>query len=144
MDGWLAGLVGGLIATVAMTAVMMPFMRGVPPGPSFLFARVTGRAPESLMMPGVGGHLAYGAVAGLVFGSITVRAFGWTLNLWGWGLLFGLILMAIAVMFLGPVSGMTKAMEQKMGGMMKVAPVMMGAHLVYGVVLGALVGAWAT
>lgn len=146
MSGWLAGLIGGLIATAAMTVVMMPTMKG-PSGPSVLFSKITGGDPNSssLKMAGMMGHLAYGAVAGLVFGAIAIDGFGWTESIWGWGVLFGLILMGIMLMFWVPILGMMKQMMAVSTGQ-KMMTMMTGlaAHAVYGVVLGVLVGVWAT
>lgn len=146
MSGWLAGLIGGLIATAAMTVVMMPTMKG-PSGPSVLFSKLTGGDPNSkgLKMAGMMGHLAYGAVAGLVFGAIAIDAFGWTESMWGWGILFGLILMGIMLMFWVPILGMMKQMMAgSMGQKMTTMMAALAAHAVYGVVLGVLVGVWAT
>lgn len=146
MDGWLAGLIGGLIATVAMTVVMMPGMKGKPPPPAYLFAKLMKKEPASLKMAGMIGHLAYGSVAGLVFGLVTIDVFGWTEMLWLWGILFAGVLMVIMGMIWAPITGMMKEMmpegqtkNEKMMGMMGV---LLG-HVVYGVVLGFLVGVWA-
>lgn len=146
MSGWLAGLLGGLVATAAMTVVMMPTMKGAS-GPSVLFAKLTGGDPNSsgLKMAGMMGHFAYGASAGLVFGALTTGAFGWTEGLWGWGILFGLILMGIMLMFWVPILGMMKQMiAGSMGQKMMTMMAGLAAHAVYGVVLGVLVGVWAT
>lgn len=138
MDAWISGLLAGLIATVVMTPVMMMGMSG-PPGPSRLFAKITGGDANSqgLKMAGMMGHMVYGGVAGLVFGVLAVDAFGWTSGLIGWGLLFGVVLMAVMMMVWAPVIGMMaemKTMEQS--ARMKMAVFAMGAHLVYGAVLG--------
>ncbi|MBI4218828.1 MAG: hypothetical protein HY682_01705 [Chloroflexi bacterium] len=145
MPGWLAGLLGGLIATAAMTVVMMPTMKG-PSGPSILFSKITKGDPNSsgLKMAGMMGHFAYGATAGLVFGAITIDGFGWAQSIWGWGALYGLALLGIMMMLWVPMLGMIKQMMAgSMGQRMTTMMAGLGAHVVYGLVLGVLVGAWA-
>ncbi len=44
VDAWIAGLIAGVLGTVAMTIVMSPVAVG-PPGAALLSARVTGSDP---------------------------------------------------------------------------------------------------
>lgn len=121
-----------------MTPVMMMGMSG-PPGPSKLFARITGGDPNSqgLKMAGMMGHFAYGAVAGLVFGVLVVDVFEWTTAFVAWGLLFGVALQAVMMMVWGPMIGMMNDMKtMSRGGLMKMMVFAMTAHLVYGAITG--------
>lgn len=132
-----AGLVGGLVATIVMTAVMMVMGEGGPPPTAALVAKFAGGRPEDYAMPGMVLHLLYGIVAGGVFavgvpllglelGSIAVAS--------GLGVVYGVLLMIVGMAFwIRAVIGM-----EPEPGMMK----MFGTvHVVYGLVLGAFIGA---
>jgi hypothetical protein len=136
MASIIAGLAGGLAATIVMTALMMVMGDGGPPPTARLVAKFAGGEPEDHAMPGMVLHLVYGVVAGGVFAvgapvvgvefeSIAVAV--------GLGLLYGVVLM---------VGGMVFWMRTVIG----VEPdrdtmVMFGTvHVVYGIVLGALLG----
>ena len=137
MASVIAGLVGGLVATIVMTIVMVVMGDGGPPSTAALLAKFVGGSPEDYAMPGMVLHLIYGILAGAVF-AVGVPVVG--LNLGsiavavGLGLVYGIFLM---------IGGMVFWMRMVLGmdpdrGMM----VMFGtAHVVYGVVLGAFLGA---
>jgi hypothetical protein len=132
-----AGLAGGLVATIVMTIVMMVLGDGGPPPTAALVAKFAGGDPEDYAMPGMVLHLIYGILAGAVFavgvpligldlGSIAVAA--------GLGLVYGIILMIVGmVVWMRMVIGMEPDRDMMM---------MFGAvHVVYGLVLGAFLGA---
>ncbi|AFK21575.1 hypothetical protein E6P09_15695 (plasmid) [Haloferax mediterranei ATCC 33500] len=133
-----------------MTIVMMILGDGGPPPTARLVSKVAGGEPEDYAMPGMVLHIAYGIVAGAVFAvgvplvglalSSTIVAVGLGLALSstivavGLGLAYGILLM---------VGGMVFWMRMVIGAepdrdMMT----MFGTvHVVYGVVLGAFLGA---
>lgn len=137
MASVIGGLAGGLVATIGMTIVMMVMGDGGPPPTAALVAKFAGGAPDDYTMPGMVLHLGYGIVAGAVFavgvpliglelGSIIVGA--------GLGLVYGILLMIIGmVVWMRMVIGMDPDRDMMM---------MFGtAHVVYGVILGAFLGA---
>lgn len=137
MASVIAGLAGGLVATIAMTIVMMVMGDGGPPPTAALVAKFADGGPEDYAMPGMVLHLIYGTVAGAVFaigvpwiglnlGSIAVAV--------GLGLVYGIILMTGGMMFW---MRMIIGMEPDRDTMMMFGT----AHVVYGVVLGAFLGA---
>ena len=137
MASIVAGLAGGLVATIVMTVVMMVMGDGGPPPTAALVAKFAGGDPEDYAMPGMMLHLIYGILAGAVFavgaplvglslGSIAVAA--------GLGLVYGIILMIGGMMFwMRTVIGMEPDRDMMM--------VFGTVHVVYGVVLGAFLGA---
>jgi len=132
-----AGLAGGLVATIVMTALMMVMGDGGPPPTAGLVAKFAGGDPADHAMPGMLLHLSYGVLAGAVFavgaplvglslGSIGVAV--------GVGLAYGIVLMVGGMAFwMRTVIGM----EPDTGTMVVFGTV----HVVYGAVLGAFVGA---
>lgn len=66
------GLRAGAVATAVMTAFRTPVAQSPPPTAAFL-ARYLGGAPDEYVGRGLVLHLAYGAVAGAVFGAIAGR-----------------------------------------------------------------------
>jgi hypothetical protein len=137
MASIVAGLAGGLVATIVMTVVMMVMGDGGPPPTAALVAKFAGGDPEDYAMPGMMLHLIYGILAGAVFavgaplvglslGSIAVAA--------GLGLVYGIILMIGGMMFwMRTVIGMEPDRDMMM--------VFGTVHVVYGVVLGVFLGA---
>jgi len=132
-----AGLAGGVVATIVMTVLMMVMGEGGPPPTALLVAKFAGGDPEDYAMPGMALHFVYGIVAGVVFavgvpllgldlGSVVVAA--------GLGLVYGIVLMIGGMMFwMRTVLGMEPDRDMM---------VMFGTvHVVYGVVLGAFLGA---
>lgn len=136
MASVIAGLAGGLVATIVMTVGMMMMGDGGPPPTAGLVAKVAGGEPEDYAMPGMVLHLIYGVVAGAVFavgapligldfGSIGVAI--------GLGVVYGIVLMIGGMMFwMRTVLGM----EPDRDMMVMFATV----HVVYGLVLGAFLG----
>jgi hypothetical protein len=137
MTTLIAGLAGGLVATIVMTMLMMVMGDGGPPPTARLVARFAGGEPEKYAMPGMVLHVLYGIGAGVVFalgvpalniidlGSIGLAAAA--------GFVYGLVLMIGGMVFwMRMVIGL-----EPDGDMMR----MFGTvHVVYGVVLGAFMG----
>jgi hypothetical protein len=141
MDAWLAGLIAGLIASMAMMPLMMPASPG-PPGPSRLLAKTAGGDASSMpmMMGGMMGHFVYGGFWGLVFAVLFVDVFATTTALWAWGILLGVFLMMVMMVVWAPATGMRQDMQQMAGpDRMRSMALAVGAHVVYGVVVGAIV-----
>ncbi|MFB6149452.1 MAG: hypothetical protein ABEJ48_07295 [Halobacteriales archaeon] len=132
-----AGLAGGLVATIVMTAVMMVMGDGGPPPTASLVAKFAGGDPEEYAMPGMVLHLLYGIVAGGVF-AVGVPVLGLSLGsiglAVGLGLVYGIVLMIGGMVFW---MRMVIGMEPDKGMMVMFGTV----HVVYGVVLGAFLGA---
>jgi len=133
----LAGLAGGVVATIVMTVLMMAMGDGGPPPTAGLVAKFAGGNPADYAMPGMALHMIYGVVAGAVF-AVGVPLVGFELDsivvAAGLGLVYGIILM---------IGGMAFWMRTVIG----IEPdtdmmTMFGTvHVVYGVVLGAFLGA---
>jgi hypothetical protein len=136
MASVLAGLVGGIAATIGMTLVMTVMGDGGPPPTARLVAKFRGGTPEDYAMPGMALHMAYGIVAGAVF-AVGVPLVGLSLDSLvvaaGLGLVYGLVLMIVGMGFwMRGVLGMEPDRDMMM---------MFGTvHAVYGVVLGAFLG----
>jgi hypothetical protein len=137
MASVIAGLVGGVVATIVMTIAMMVMGDGGPPPTARLVAKFAGGNPEDYAMPGMALHFVYGIVGGAVFavgvpligldlGSIVVAV--------GLGLVYGVVLMIGGMMFW---MRLVIGMEPDRDMMMTFGTV----HLIYGVVLGAFLGA---
>lgn len=136
MTSVIAGLAGGLVATIVMTALMMVMGDDGPPPTAALVSKFAGGEPEDHTMPGMVLHLIYGIVAGAVFAvgapvigvefeSLAVAV--------GLGLLYGVVLMIGGMGFwMRAVIGM----EPDRDMMVTFGTV----HVVYGVVLGAFLG----
>jgi hypothetical protein len=132
-----AGLAGGVVATIVMTIAMMMMGDGGPPPTARLVAKFASGDPEDYAMPGMALHFVYGIVAGAVFavgvpligldlGSIAVAV--------GLGLVYGIVLMIGGMMFW---MRLIIGMEPDRDTMMTFGTV----HVIYGVVLGAFLGA---
>jgi len=137
MASVIAGLAGGVVATIVMTIAMMMMGDGGPPPTAALVAKFAGGEPEDYAMPGMALHFVYGIVAGAVF-AVGVPLIGLSLGsigvAIGLGLVYGLILMIGGMMFW---MRMIIGMEPDKGMMMMFGTV----HVIYGVVLGAFLGA---
>lgn len=134
MDTWLAGLTGGFVGTVVMTAFMMLMMKGQPSGPAMLLARFTGKDPmdKSLQMPAMLMHFVYGTFWGVVLG-LAVDVLEWPTEwLWAYGLGLGVFLMIVMLVVWAPVI----KMKPPEGEAAKMMTGMLFVHLVYGVVTG--------
>lgn len=132
-----AGLAGGVVATVVMTIVMMMLGDGGPPPTAGLVAKFAGGEAEDYAMPGMVLHLVYGIAAGVVFiiaalvvgvdlGTVTVAI--------GAGVVYGIVLMIVGMVFW---MRLVIEMEPDRDMMLMFGVV----HVVYGIVLGAFVGA---
>ena len=146
MEAWLAGLLGGVVGAVAFTVVVMPFMAGMPLASTLLIARVTGRSGDygPIRIPGLAGHLAYGAVTGLAFGVVAIDALDWTAYLWAWGALYGIALQAVAIIAWGPLIRMSSLMNDlPPDTRTRLVVAMVVGHFVYGLLAGTLVEALA-
>jgi hypothetical protein len=134
----IAGLVGGIVATILMTVFMMALGDDSPPPTALFLATYVGDGePAEYMMPGMLLHMLYGVVAGVVLAfALPVLGFG-DISLataLGLGLAYGVVMfLGAAVFWMNVVLGMQP--ERKQVGMF------LFFHLVYGVVLGAVVGA---
>jgi len=132
-----AGLAGGLLATIVMTAVMMMLGDGGPPPTARLVAKFAGGDSDDYAMPGMVLHLLYGIVAGTVF-AVGVPLLGLSLGsvaiAVGLGLVYGVVLMIGGMVFwMRLIIGMDPDRDMMM---------MFGTvHVVYGVVLGGFLGA---
>lgn len=132
------GLIGGLIATIAMTIVMMMVGDDSPPPTANLWSKYVGNGPPDDYMPqGMLLHFVYGIGAGAVF-VLVAEALEYELVEYvpailgglGWGVVLAVV---------GMVFWMKLILD------LDADPGMMGAfvvfHLVYGAVLGAVVAA---
>lgn len=140
MTSLLAGLVGGLIATIVMTAVMMVMGDGGPPPTAQLLAKFVDGDPEDYAMPGMALHLVYGIVAGVVLAGIVVLGdpmvgveLGSIAVATALGLAYGIALMVVGMGFW---MRLVIGMEPDRDAMVTFAVV----HVVYGLVLGAFLG----
>ena len=67
MTSILAGLGGGLVATLLRTIATATMGDGGPPPTAGLVAKLRGGTPEEHAMPGMAVHVLYGVTAGAVF-----------------------------------------------------------------------------
>jgi hypothetical protein len=137
MAAVIAGLAGGVVATIVMTVAMMMMGDGGPPPTARLVAKFAGGEPEEFEMPGMALHMIYGIIAGAVF-ALGVPVLGLSLDsivvAVGLGLVYGVVLMIGGMMFwMRAVMGI----EPDRGTMTMFGTV----HVIYGVVLGAFLGA---
>lgn len=134
----LSGLVGGLVATIVMTMFMMALGDDSPPPTAALWSKYVGNGPpEDFMMPGMLLHMLYGIGAGAVF-VVLAEALGYGLETMTTALVGG-VLYAVVLMLFGMIFWMNIVIgldaDAKTAGMFGFF------HLVYGLVLGAVVGA---
>lgn len=132
-----AGLVGGLVATVAMTVLALATGDDAPPPTARLWSKYLGGDPAQRRLEGTLLHLVYGAASGALFvpalGALGVAAGSSAAGLL-WGVVYGLVLFAVGAGFwLVLVLGFSPDRGTAMG--------FLAGHLVYGAVLGAWVGA---
>ena len=131
------GLVGGVLATVVMTALMMALGDDSPPPTALFLAEYVGDGrPEQYMMPGMVLHLLYGIGAGAGLAVVLIGA-GFdpinTVEAIGAGLGYGLILFVFAAVF-------WMKLVLDMDPEPKDVGLFLLFHLVYGLVLGAVIG----
>ncbi|MFT4947514.1 MAG: hypothetical protein ACI8TL_001758 [Natronomonas sp.] len=133
----LNGLIGGLLATIVMTAFMMALGDDSPPPTALFWAKYVGDGdPSEYMMQGMVLHFLYGISAGIALGVILIAGGFDTVELLGAvsaGLGYGVVLFVIAaVLWMNVVLDLDA--EPRMVGMFLIF------HLVYGGVLGAVLG----
>jgi hypothetical protein len=146
MSSVLAGIVGGLVATIVMTIVMTVMGDGGPPPTAGLVAKVAGGDPADHAMPGMVLHLLYGIIAGVVFAigvplvgsalgvSLLGGAFDSLAVAIGLGLAYGIVLMIGGMVFwMRLVLGMDPDRDMVL--------LFATVHVIYGVVLGGVLGA---
>jgi len=135
----ISGLVGGLVATIVMTAFQMGLGDDSPPPTALFWSKYVGNgSPEDYMLQGIVLHMFYGIAAGAVFalaapvlGFVSVASIGIAVL---WGLAYGvMVFVGAAVFWTNIVLGLEP--EKKMVGMF------LFFHLIYGAVLGAWLGA---
>lgn len=134
----LGGLVGGLVATIVMTIFMMVLGDDSPPPTALFISEYFGNGkPDEYMMPGMLLHMLYGIIAAVVLAVILpVVDFGdiGLVTAIGIGVGYGFVLfIGAAVFWMNIVLGMDP--EGKQVGQFLLF------HLLYGVTLGAVLGA---
>jgi len=119
----LSGLVGGLVATIAMTMFMMALGVDSPPPTAALWAKFVGdKEPEAYMMPGMALHMMYGIGPGGAFALIATTAGLGVDTLTGallWALGFAAVLTVVGMVFWMRV---VLAMEPKPRGYVRAVP----------------------
>ncbi len=134
----LSGLVGGFVATIVMTILMMALGGDSPPPTAAFWSKYVGDGePTDFMMQGMILHLFYGSIAGAIFakvipliGFITVST---VVSAALWGLLYGFILFLFAAMFWMKIVLKMDADREAVG-------MFLLFHLVYGAVPGTWIG----
>jgi hypothetical protein len=134
----LGGAVGGLVATIVMTAMMMALGDDSPPPTAAFWAKYLGDGvPTDYMMQGMVLHFLYGISAAVAL-AVALPLVGFeTVTLVtavGIGLAYGVVLFAFAAAFWMKI---VLAMDPEPP---QVAQFLL-FHLVYGVVLGGVLGA---
>ncbi|ELZ78084.1 hypothetical protein KU306_01585 [Haloferax larsenii] len=136
MASILAGLVGGLLATVVMTALMMTIGDDSPPPTAAFWSKYVGDDPPAeYMMQGMVLHFLYGTVAGIVFVLVVPLVLSVSTLTAGIiaGLAYAIVLFVVAAVFwMRLVLGMEPELQQVVG--------FLAFHLAYGLVLGGVVG----
>jgi hypothetical protein len=132
----LAGIVGGIVATIVMTMGMMSLDDGGPPPTAGLVAKIAGGEPAEYEKPGMFLHVLYGVGAGVVF-ALGVPQIGLSFDsivvATGLGLVYGVLLMIVGMLFWMQTVLRTEPDRDTV--------VMFGTvHVIYGVVLGAVLG----
>lgn len=132
------GIVGGLVATVVMTAVKVTVGPSGPPPTAALWAQYVGDGePPDYKQQGMILHFLYGAIAGAIYVPVfTAFNLGMPISTWVggivWGAIWGILLFVVAAaVWVKGILGMEPESGQ--------AAFMAGNHVVYGVVLGAWV-----
>lgn len=143
LDVLVGGLAGGLVATIVMSALMMVLM-GDDPMPTQLMASkfINDEPPEENTALGMGLHLVYGVVMGVVLLALAALG-GFHTDVVGataWGLLFGLILWFGALFWMGILGTLGGLRDEPVEEVRKRILGVLGIHLLYGLVAG-LVGA---
>ncbi|WP_198586772.1 DUF6789 family protein [Glycomyces xiaoerkulensis] len=132
-----AGAGWGALATVAMSVVMLAATAtGISPMPKPIPAALVAHALGELPRPGMvalaaGSHLAYGAVAGTALAGLFRRVNLWTGAAYGAALWVLMGLVWLPVLGWGPFGTSVAA---------PIAVATLVLHLIYGIVLGGLLG----
>lgn len=135
----LSGLVGGFVATIVMSAFMMGMGGDSPPPTALFWSKYIGDGEaDEYMMQGMVLHMFYGTGAGVVYGLLVgagiVVTEGTTLLGAVNGAVYGVALFVIGAAFwFKVVLDMDPEPDE--------AARMAGFHIIYGLVLGAFVGA---
>ena len=139
----LMGLYAGIIATLGMSLVEYPIWRhwgldGVAEWHlnQAIVARFTRKPVEDAVVEGLLLHFAHGAIAGLIF-SWTLTMLPLTISPILLGLMFGTLLWLISMTITKPITG-TGVFGEPSTSILLVCGIV--GHLVYGLLLGALVG----
>jgi hypothetical protein len=134
----LNGLVGGVLATILMTVLMMALGDDSPPPTALFLATYVGDGDAvEYMLPGLLLHLLYGTGAGVVLAAVMPAVGFETASLiesLGIGLGYGVLLFVGAAVFW---MNIVLDMDPEPGDIGRFALF----HLVYGGVLGAVIGA---
>ncbi|MFW6153313.1 MAG: hypothetical protein ACOC42_03025 [Halobacteriota archaeon] len=131
------GLLGGLLATIVMTAFMMTLGGDDPPPTALFWSKYIGdEDPEAYMMQGMVLHALYGIGAGGVF-AVIVDALSLDISDLVMAILLGLgyaiiLFIVAAVFWMNIVLKLDADRRQVM--------LFLLFHLIYGVVLGAWIG----
>ena len=139
----LSGFYAGIIATLGMSLVEYPIWRqwgldGVAEWHlnQAIVARFTRKPVEDVVVEGLLLHFAHGAIAGLIF-SWTLTMLPLTISPVLLGLTYGMFLWLISVVITKPISG-TGVFGKPSTSILLVSGIV--GHLVYGLLLGTLVG----
>lgn len=140
--GIYVGLVVGVLATAIVTLTEIPMwlrwgMDGVPEWEmnQALLARLLNRRQESLVIHGQLLHFLNGGLLGILF-ALVVPLVPWGMNNSLVGLAYGLVLWAISLAILKPITG--RGVVDNPLGMIPFLGSLVG-HLVYGAILGLMI-----
>lgn len=124
-----------MVATFAMTIVMMVAGDGSPPPTANLWSKYVGGNPEESRPPAMVLHFVYGtAVASALAAVLSVTSLTGALINFGSGVAYGILLFIVGALFwVNLVLGMDPERKQTMMFLM--------VHFVYGAVLGAWLAA---
>lgn len=132
------GILGGLIATVAMTVFRMPISDSLPPTANFWAKYVGGGEPEDHPVAGLILHLVYGAGGGALFGLLApIPSIGAEHSQEVRGVVAGLVYGGVLSVFgeraiLVGLLGMDPQPDERL--------IFHLGHVIYGLTLGAWVG----
>ncbi|WP_336328747.1 hypothetical protein [Halovenus sp. HT40] len=134
----LGGLVGGIVATIVMTVFMMALGDDSPPPTALFWSKYVGDgAPSESMMTGMVLHIFYGIAAGVALAVILPLAGFGNIELVvaiAFGVGYGFVLFVFAAAFWMNVVLALDPEPKQVGSFLTF-------HLIYGVVLGAVLGA---
>lgn len=129
------GAIGGIVATFAMTVVMIVAGDGSPPPTADLWSKYVGGEPEENKIPAMVLHFIYGTVVASVL-AVVLSIAGLTDALinFGSGVAYGVVLFIVGAFFwIELVLGMEPERKQSL--------IFLMVHFVYGAVLGAWLAA---